>query len=132
MHDKKNVDPQPTSPQPDLTISTRKFAMSLRSRDLIPDPLDDEDGIGCRKSKNIKKYYETTSGIIGLFRSCGIIIGIYEMFTKVLACLQVLILTKFSTILRNPRASFSFVALTNLDFPLLMKRLELSVQVDKC
>ena len=87
MHDKKNADPEPTSPQPDLTRSTRKFAMSLRSRDLIPDPLDDEDGIGCRKSKNIKKYYETTSGIIGLFRSCGIIIGIYEMFTKVLVCL---------------------------------------------
>ena len=81
LHEQNKEDS--TSPQADLSLSTRKLAMSLRNRNIIPDPLDDQDGIGCRKSDNIKRYYDTTSGIIGLFRPCGIIIGIYEMYTKV-------------------------------------------------
>ena len=37
--------------------------------------------VGCRKVKNVEKFYETTAGIIAAVRPCGVVVNFSELFT---------------------------------------------------
>ena len=68
--------------QQDLRPVTRQYAKVLMENNLLKAPESDNDGIGCRKAESIKKFYETTAGIISIIRPCGIRLGTYECYTK--------------------------------------------------
>lgn len=37
--------------------------------------------VGCKKNRNILKYYNTTAGIVALIRPCGIVVSLGELYT---------------------------------------------------
>ena len=77
----KETKKSPTLPQMDLRPQTRLFLKKLKEQQVI-DEIDDEKGdLGCRKKENWKQFYETTSGIISIVRTCLMRLGTYESFT---------------------------------------------------
>ena len=68
--------------QQDLRPVTRLFARTLLQQNLLNQPENDDDGIGCRDAPKITKFFDTTAGIISIIRPCGIRLGTYECYTK--------------------------------------------------
>ena len=83
--------PGPSPPQQDYQVQTRSLTKKLLKVKVISHSLEEIEDIGCRKSKNVIRHspvtpgktYPTTAGIIGQFRTCGIQLGLYEMYTSV-------------------------------------------------
>ncbi len=47
----------------------------------VPD-VDSEDLlVGCKKAKNVKKFFDRTAGVAAMVRPCGIVVNFTEMFT---------------------------------------------------
>lgn len=72
-----------TEEQIDLRPVTRLFAQSITQCETTEE--------GCKKSKNIEKYYERTAGMFYIFRPCGVRLSHAEMYTSE-ACSDVLLL----------------------------------------
>ncbi len=47
----------------------------------LPENEDESLLVGCRKSVNVKRFYDRTAGILALVRPCGIIVNFSEMYT---------------------------------------------------
>ena len=47
----------------------------------LPDSDDNSLFVGCKKSRNLNRFYDRTAGIFALVRPCGIIANFTEMFT---------------------------------------------------
>ena len=47
----------------------------------LPDADSDSVLVGCRKAKNVDKFFSTTAGIATIVRPCGIVVNCTEMYT---------------------------------------------------
>ncbi len=47
----------------------------------IPDVDSEELLVGCRKSKNVNRFFNRTAGVLAMVRPCGIVVNFTEMFT---------------------------------------------------
>ena len=47
----------------------------------LPDADSDEQLVGCRKPRNVNRYFDRTAGIIAAVRPCGIVVNFTEMYT---------------------------------------------------
>ena len=46
-------------------------------------PESDEFKDGCRKEKNVSRFYDRTAGIICMVRPCLIRLGLYEVYVNI-------------------------------------------------
>lgn len=76
-----------TQPQEDRYSITPSLAKGLPTSD---SGQDTSTLVGCKKKKNISKFYNTTAGILALIRPCGIVVSISELYTCE-SCTQVLL-----------------------------------------
>ncbi len=47
----------------------------------VPDIDSDDLLVGCKKSKNVNKFFDRTAGVAAMVRPCGIVVNYTEMFT---------------------------------------------------
>ena len=64
-----------------LTVPEHRAFSKLGGEVTLPNSEDTTLFVGCKKSRNVNRFYDRTAGVLALVRPCGIIVNFSEMFT---------------------------------------------------